>query len=73
MSPQNAAEEIAIDMEDDLIEIDGLAKAIILIADGMSIRDPDRGPIECIAGIIIAKVKVLQLQGARAAGQDAAT
>jgi len=64
---------IAFGMEADLRDIGNLARAIFRIAEGLSIKDGFREPIETIAMAIVDKVKVLEQQRTRAAGQGHGT
>ena len=67
------AARIAFGMEADLRDIGNLARAIFRIAEGLSIKDGFREPIETVAMLIVARVKVLEQQRARAAGQSDGT
>jgi len=50
-----------------------LARAIFCIAEGLSMEEGFRAPIETVAMVIVAKVKVLEQQRSRAAGQSDGT
>jgi len=60
-------------MEADLRDIGNLARAIFCIAEGLSMEEGFRAPIETVAMVIVHKVKVLEQQRARAAGQGDGT
>jgi hypothetical protein len=70
---QSDAASIAFEMEADLRDIGNLARAIFCIAEGLSIKEGLREPIETVAMLIVDRVKVLEQQRARAAGQGDGT